>query len=385
MHALDWLSQYTFPFMGKTVSLAGVAAFVLALAGGFVLSAIIQSRPVRHFASRLGLDKNFVNLVASIVGLAVLVACAIGGLNLAGVPIDWNAPVPGIHISISKLLGLVGMLVVVFWLSSGAKRFLFNRYLSRMGADRALQYAIAQIIGYVVLIVGVVVVMQNAGVELSALAVFAGAVGVGLGFGLQNIARNFISGLVILAERPIKIGDRIEINKVAGRVAEIHARSTTIVTNDGIAIIVPNSDFIEKPIVNWSHGDPRVRLHAPVSVALGSDVPKVCESLLAVARGYAGVLSDPEPSVFLVEFGDNALNFELRVWTVEMSHRPGRFRSDLNFAIEKKFREAGIAMSTPQREVVLSGEVRMARPEGVGQTESAGGQPAEPENREAKT
>src|SRR5207249_11564661 len=125
-------------------------------------------------------------------------------------------------------------------------------FLVRSGLDRALQHAIAQVVGYAVLVIGIVIVLDNAGIHLGALTVFAGAVGVGVGFGLQNIASNFISGLVILAERPIKIGDSDEVDKVAGTVREIRARSTTVVTNDNIAIIVPNSQFIEKPITNWT-------------------------------------------------------------------------------------------------------------------------------------
>ena len=120
--------------------------------------------------------------------------------------------------------------------------------------------------------------------NLSALAVFAGAIGAGIGFGLQNITRNFISGLVVLAERPIKIGDRVEVGNVTGQIKSIRARSTTILTNDNIAIIVPNSDFIEKPVINWSHGDPRVRFRIRVGISIDSDLAKAREILIQVAR-----------------------------------------------------------------------------------------------------
>ena len=146
---------------------------------------------------------------------------------------------------------------------------------------------------------------------------------VGVGFGLQNVTSNFISGLVVLAERPIKIGDRVELDKVAGQITAIHARSTTVLTNDNIAIVVPNSHFIEKAVTNWTHGDPKVRFRIPIGVAYGSEVEKVRELLLSIAREHPAALKEPEPVVFFDGFGDKSLNFELGVWSAEMSSRRG--------------------------------------------------------------
>jgi len=202
-----------------------------------------------------------------------------------------------------------------------------------------------------VLVVGIFIVLENTGIHLGALTVFAGAVGVGIGFGLQNIASNFISGLVILAERPITIGDRVEVAGVAGQVQQIRARSTVIRTNDNITMIVPNTKFIDSPVTNWTYGDPRVRFRIPVGVAYGSDIPKVREALLAAGSENANTLKEPAPSVFLDKFGDNSIDFELVVWSTEMSYRPRRYRSDLNFAIEQKLREAGIEIAFPQRDL----------------------------------
>jgi len=205
----------------------------------------------------------------------------------------------------------------------------------------------------VVLIIGAVIAMQNAGIDLSALAVFAGAIGVGLGFGLQDIAKNFVSGIILLLERPIEIGDRVEVGKVAGSVRQIRARSTTVVTNDNIAIIIPNSKFVSDTVVNWSHGDPKVRFRIPIGVAYGSDIDKVTALLLEIARRHPHALKDPEPKVYFDGFGDSSLNFELGVWTEEMTFRPRSFRSDLNLAIEKAFRENGIEIPFPQRDIHL--------------------------------
>jgi small-conductance mechanosensitive channel len=177
---------------------------------------------------------------------------------------------------------------------------------------------------------------------------------------LQNIASNFISGLVILAERPITLGDRVEVAGITGQVQQIRARSTVIRTNDNITMIVPNTKFIDSPVTNWTYGDPRVRFRIPVGVAYGSDVSKVREALLAVGRENPQTLEDPAPSVFLNKFGDNSIDFELVVWSSEMSYRPSRYHSDLNFAIEKKFREAGIEIAFPQRDLhIRSGVLKV--------------------------
>ena len=135
--------------------------------------------------------------------------------------------------------------------------------------------------------------------------------GVGFGFGLQNIISNFISGLIILAERPIAIGDRVEIGGVAGQVREISLRSTTVITNDNMAIIVPNADFITQRVTNWSYEDPRVRFRIPFGVAYGTDLPKLRKLMLEVADEHPKALKDPKPELFFVGFGDSSLNFEL--------------------------------------------------------------------------
>jgi small-conductance mechanosensitive channel len=180
---------------------------------------------------------------------------------------------------------------------------------------------------------------------------------VGVGFGLKNIASNFISGLLILAERPIAIGDRIEVAGITGQVRQIRARSTLIMTNDNIAMIVPNEKFIDSPVTNWTYTDRRVRFRLPVGVAYGSDVNKVREALIAAAREHTATLSDPAPDAFLEKFGDSTIDFQLIVWSDEMSRRPSRFRSDLNYLIYKHLTAAGIEIPNPQRDLHIRGGV----------------------------
>jgi len=349
---------------GHYVTFLGLIAFVGLFAAGLIIARMLQSHFVRRFFSRFKIDTNFVAIVTTILSLAALVFFTISAINAAGIPLAWNAPLPAVSLSLVQIFLLIALLIAVFWISSRTKRFLFNRFLVNSGLDRALQYAIAQIISNVVLVVGVLIVLENTGIHLGALAVFAGAVGVGVGFGLQNIASNFISGLVILAERPITIGDRVEVAGITGQVQQIRARSTVIRTNDNITMIVPNTKFIDSPVTNWTYGDPRVRFRIPVGVAYGSDIAKAREALLAAGRENPNTLKDPAPSVFLEKFGDNSIEFELVVWSSEMSARPSRYRSDLNFAIEQKFREAGIELPFPQRDLhIRSGTLKV---EGTG-------------------
>ena len=333
------------------VTILGLIAFAGFFAGGLLIARFLQSQIVRRFFSRFKIDANLIAIVTTTLSLAAIVFFTVTAINAAGIPLAWNAALPAIKLSLVQIFLLVALLIAVFWISSRTKRFLFDRLLAQSGLDRSLQYAVAQVVSNVVLVVGIFIVLENTGIHLAALTVFAGAVGVGLGFGLQNIASNFISGLVILAERPITIGDRVEVAGIAGQVEHIRARSTVIRTNDNIMMIVPNTKFIDSPVTNWTYGDRRVRFRIPVGVAYGSDVPTVRDALLAVANENRHTLKEPVPSVFLEQFGDNSIDFKLMVWSSEMSDRPSRYRSELNFAIAKKFRELGIEFPFPQRDV----------------------------------
>lgn len=214
------------------VTFLGLIAFVGLFVAGLIIARMLQSQFVRRFFSRFKIDTNFIAIVTTILSLAALVFFTISAINAAGLPLAWNAPLPAVSLSLLQIFLLIALLVAVFWISSRTKRFLFNRFLVHSGLDRSLQYAIAQIASNVVLFVGIFIVLENTGIHLGALTVFAGAVGVGVGFGLQNIASNFISGLVILAERPIPIGDRVEVAGITGQVQQIRARSTVIRTNE---------------------------------------------------------------------------------------------------------------------------------------------------------
>jgi len=254
-------------------------------------------------------------------------------------------------VTIGGILLLVFLFASVIIVERILQRLLIRRFLSKTRLQPSLQYGLSRILGYTLIAIGFYVAFQVAGLDLSSLAIVAASLGVGVGFGLQNIINNFVSGIIILAERPISIGDRIEVAGVAGRVTKIQLRSTTVVTNDNITMIVPNADFISNTVTNWSHGDPKVRIRVPVGVAYGSDLKLLQRLLLEAAEEHPKALRDPSPVVLFTEFGDSSLNFELGVWTQEMTATPIHFTSQMNFIIEQKLRENDIEIPFPQRDL----------------------------------
>ena len=260
----------------------------------------------------------------------------------------------GSAITAKHILLFTLVLLITRYAARTIRRLLSQHVLAAV--DPSPRYVILRITGYAVWVVGIFVALEFLSINLSALAVVAGGLGIGIGFGLQNVVANFVSGLVLLLEQPIRIHDRVTVENVEGNVVDIHFRSTTIVTNDNIAIIVPNSQFINQSVTNWSHGDPTIRVHVPVGVAYGSDVELVTHVLEDVAAKADHVLKHPAPEVRFNEFGDSSLNFELLVWSDDP---PGhlKLRSRLNYAIDAEFRRQGIEIPFPQRVVHIdSGE-----------------------------
>jgi small-conductance mechanosensitive channel len=257
----------------------------------------------------------------------------------------------GNDVTLSGLVTFTILVVLLFYISGRMRRWIADTLLVRGHIEEGVRQSVATILRYVMVVAGLLIILQTMGIELTTLTVFAGTVGIGVGFGLQNIANNFVSGLIILFERPVKIGDRIEVGDVNGRVVDIASRSTTVVTNDNVAIIIPNSKFIVENVINWSYNDPKIRFKVPVTVAYGSDVRVVEKALLEVARANPDVLEDPAPSVRLVEFGDNGIQFALLVWSESRVHWKGRLISQLNFSIWDKFREYQIEIPFPQRDI----------------------------------
>jgi small-conductance mechanosensitive channel len=255
------------------------------------------------------------------------------------------------QVTVSSLLIALAILVASFVLSRLARTFVADRLLGRTRLAAGSRYAIGRVFGYVILALGVLVALQPLGVNATTLAVFGGAIGIGVGFGLQDVVKNFVAGLIILIERPIQIGDSIELGDVTGDVTEIRGRATVVRTNDDIYLIVPNSKFISETVTNRSFRQRRVRYRIPVGVAYGTDPRAVEEALLDAASRSESVLPDPAPSVWFRDFGDSALQFELLCWTSKLLHSAGSFRSELNHLVYEALRARGIEIPFPQRDV----------------------------------
>ena len=259
--------------------------------------------------------------------------------------------------TLMNIIIVVAGLAVVVIFSGFVKSFLINKALKKRIPDSGLRNSIGIMTRWIIILVGVFIILDSAGIKLGTLGVLFGALGVGIGFGLQNIADNFISGIIILLERPIKVGDRVEVGDVKGDVINIAARATTIITNDNITLIIPNSEFISKTVINWSHNDSKVRFRFPVGVSYSEDPEKVKNVLLDVISKNKGVLKYPEPEVIFDNFGDSSLDFQLFVWTSDYTQRPSKLKSQLYYEIFKKFAEHDIEIPFPQRDIHIRSEM----------------------------
>lgn len=251
------------------------------------------------------------------------------------------------------LLALVKLLILLMLFALGSRLFrdvVLRRFFEYFRTDTGVQYTFSRVVHYLFMVVGVIIAFQTIGFNLSGLAVIFGFLSVGIGFGLQNITSNFVAGLILLFERPILVGDRVLVSDIEGDIEEIKIRATRIQTTDNISIIVPNSEFVSRNVINYSHGDARIRLNINVGVSYNSDLDKVLRSLKEVAQENQEVLKTPEPDVLLTNFGDSSWDMRLRVWIKDPKRHP-MVRSNLNCAIVTKFRANNIEIPYPQRDL----------------------------------
>ncbi len=259
-------------------------------------------------------------------------------------------------VSIGKLhftLLSIGFALVVLLITHTATRLwrqiLQDRLLADSGLKLGIRESIATVTVYAFWVFGILFALNVVGFSSTSLFVGFGALGIGLGFGLQTIFNNFVSGLILLLERPIQVGDAVELNGTWGVVKKINVRSTLVQTWDNASLIIPNSEFITNQVVNWSYRDMRLRRHINVGVAYGSDVELVRKTLIEAAENHSRVLASPQPDVLFTDFGDSALNFRLRFWTtVEYSLST---ETDIRFEINRLFAERDISIPFPQRDL----------------------------------
>ena len=251
-----------------------------------------------------------------------------------------------------SLFSLVICLAIVFSFFTLARWIerMVERALAKGPMERGIANSLSRLTRYAIIAIGFMVALDAVGIGLSSLAAVGAVLMVGIGFGLQNITQNFISGLIILLERPIKVGDLVQVQGVTGKVKSIGLRSTLLETRDEITVIVPNGQFISEQVVNESHSSEKMRIHVKVGVAYGSDSRQVESTLLAVAKEHPKVLLSPVSKVQFRDFGDSSLNFELLSWTRDI-WGSDFVCSDLRFAVEEKFRQQEITIPFPQRDL----------------------------------
>ena len=323
----------------------------------------IEERSENFIRNTLILSSVLIKATLFLTRTALWVGVALYITNLFPLTRKWSFDIAGIMrdsltspifkgISVTNILVLIGLFLGLIILSGAVTNVLRSRILRVLRISRGAQEVIAIIFKYTMIGVGSVILLQIVGVDLSSLAILASALGVGIGFGFQDIAKNFGSGLILLFERPIQVGDFIEVGNYMGSVESIGARSVTIRTLDRVAIIVPNSRFLEDEVINWSHHNPVSRIHVPVGVSYSADVKEVKKALLEAGKNHPEVLSVPQHQVFFSGFGDSSLDFKLFVWISKPAHQVS-IKSDLCFRIEASLKEHKIEIPFPQRDLHL--------------------------------
>lgn len=260
----------------------------------------------------------------------------------------------GTSINLWQLL-LALLFVVVAWLFSRyVAKFIGRKILKMMNISDDNVVIIQRLVFFVMLGIIVITVLSFLNVPLTAFAFISGAIAIGVGFGAKNVMDNFISGWILMSERPVRINDVVEMDSQLGRVIQVGNRSTMIRRIDGAHMVIPNSTLLQSNLINWTLVDPNIRNSVRVGVAYGSDVEKVREILFDILNSNENVLQDPEPSVIFEDFGDSALLFEIWYWAQINTIRELRgIRSDIRFEIDKRFRENDIVIAFPQRDVHL--------------------------------
>jgi small-conductance mechanosensitive channel len=297
----------------------------------------------------------FLVLILVAIGILRLNATSFGVVgDRARAFLDWPLLKIGLlNITSFFILKVVIFLSLLALLSHLTMTVLRRRILVHTPLALNQQYAVSRVLSYLVFLFGLFVGVQSIGLDLSSLVVVGGALGVGVGLGLQSVVTNFVAGLILLFEQPIRLGDRIEVGETYGDVVRMRGRSTWVRTNDNVVIIVPNAEFINNRVTNWTANDRNVRLSMEVGVSYSANPETVRDLLLAVARNNPDVLSNPSPEVVFKDFGDSSLDFQLRIWTTVQVQTPLRLKSDLYFAIFRAFSENNIEIPFPQRDLHL--------------------------------
>lgn len=383
---IQWLRSIivepSIPIAGIDITVLKALEFLIFVGVSFYLARLIR-RVLGRFLSRLSLDPNRQAWLLWLTSTAVVLIGVIIGLGFIGIDMTilgrvftFSITIGQTSFSLTSLILFVLVIVAAVILSKYLRVVLRDRVLPPFQLPENSQFLLLRTVDIGVVAMGVLLALNLTGLSLNSLMVVLGGLGIGIGFGLQNIASNLISGLILLFERPIRVGDRVTVGETLGIVHAINIRSTILVTPDNINMIVPNSQFVSETITNWTYGDRMIRIKIPVGVAYGSDTALVKETLLEVAQEHPEILKEAvpnvpavtEPIVRFIQFGSSSLNFELLAWIPNVQFRL-KVVSDLHFMIDQKFREKGIVIAFPQMDVHLddlkkNGSPRSSLPNG---------------------
>ncbi len=266
--------------------------------------------------------------------------------------LDFSIGLGRVRFTVGDVLAVLLILIIGFVFAKAFSSIVRNVLLARFPLQRGMPYAASKVTYYILSVLVLLAAVAAAGVDLNKFTVITGALGVGVGFGLQDIVKNFASGLILLFERPIRVDDVIELTGMVGTVRRIGARSSTIVTFQGAEVIVPNSNLVSTQVINWTLSSQRRRIEIMVGVAYGTDPERVLMLLVGEAVAHQSVMTDPAPEAFFIGFGDSSLNFELRFWS-ERQDNWFQLKSDVTVAVARALAEAGIEIPFPQRDLHL--------------------------------
>ncbi|MHB8454607.1 MAG: mechanosensitive ion channel family protein [Acidiferrobacterales bacterium] len=274
-----------------------------------------------------------------------------------------------VYTVVSFILSIALLMLLALWFAS----LIHDRLMKSNALDVSMKVALSKLSKFVLLSLAVITAIISSGIDLTALALFGGALGVGIGFGMQRIVSNFLSGFVLIFEESIRPGDVIAVGGTYGRVVAMHARHVVVHTRDGVDILVPNESLLTSDIISWSYGDDRnIRIKLPVQISYTDDPEQVLGLLEQVARTHSRVLEQPPPAAYVIGFGDNGINLELRAWINDPEEGVGRVRSDLYRGMWRELKAAGVSIPFPQRDLHFTGAATES-PHGTGNS----GNPAE--------
>jgi small-conductance mechanosensitive channel len=360
-------------FIGLGAFLAGRAIVAMAMVAAYFLGAALvdaifsdvltaQTERGNRLAVTFGVSPRGLELIGTLLAaiiklmlalLAILPVLGPWGVFAAdffGVVQDavFGFRIGELTVSVGSILSAVVLLLIGIFITRALQRWLDRNFLPRTRLDTGLQHSVSSLFGYSGFIIAIVISLAELGIDLQKIALIAGALSVGIGFGLQSIVSNFVSGIILLAERPIRVGDRVVVKNEEGIVRRISVRATEIETYDRASVIIPNSDLVTGVVKNWTHSDTIGRINLKIGVAYNSDIEKVRDLLTLCACDHAEVEQNPPPAVLLSAFGDKAIEFDI-FCVVPNVARGGAVKSDIYFHIFKRFADAGILMPAAAR------------------------------------